>query len=151
MTAGGFELERVLEISREPSDVFEFLADTRNFKALDAALAEVEPLGRLVDGATGRFVHRRGPFAARTTWRVLRLEAPTTLSVELRGIGYAMTETVELVGAPTGTRATFTERVWPTSIVGRMLIALSGGVMRRDLRARADLAKAVLDLGARQA
>ena len=145
MTAGGFDLETVLEISRPTTEVFDFLADTANFKALDAALEEVEPHGRLVEGGNGRFLHRRNGFPARTTWRVLRLEAPRLLSVEVRGMGYAMTERIELEGTPTGTRARFAERVWPTSVAGRLLVALSGGIMRRDLRARADLAKSVLE------
>ena len=145
MTAGGFELRSVVEVSRPPTEVFGFLADTRGFKALDAALVEVEPQGPLAEGGTGRFLHRRGGFPARTTWRVLHLEPPRRLSVEIRGIGYAMTETIELEATTTGTRATLLERVWPTSLGGRILVALSGGVMRRDLRARAALVRTVLE------
>jgi hypothetical protein len=56
-----------------------------------------------------------------------------------------MTETAELKAIPTGTRARFVDRVWPTTLPGRLLVALSGGIMRRDLRARAARLKALLE------
>jgi Polyketide cyclase / dehydrase and lipid transport len=143
--AGGFEIETVLDIERGPDGVFAFLADTRSFPALDPALVEVEPEGPLIRGMTGRFLHRRAGFPARTTWQVLTLDAPSRLVVELHGLGYAMTEALELEGSPLGTRVRFTERVWPTSFAGRLMVALSGGIMRRDLRARAARLKAVLE------
>jgi hypothetical protein len=40
------------------------------------------------------------------------------------------------------------DRVWPTSVAGRVLVALSGGIMRRDLRARSARLKALLEAGA---
>jgi hypothetical protein len=143
--SGGFELRTEIEIKRQQADVFTFLADTRGYRAVDSALVEVEPEGPLAEGMTGRFLHRRAGLPARTTWRVLTLEAPSRLVVELRGMGYAMTEALEVEGTPLGTRARFLERVWPTSLAGRLMVALSGGIMRRDLRARASLLKAVLE------
>jgi hypothetical protein len=82
---------------------------------------------------------------ARTTFRVTRFEAPTGLEVAISGMGYAMTEAAELDATPTGTRARFVDRVWPTTLPGRLLVALSGGIMRRDLRARAARLKALLE------
>ena len=143
--AGGFELETEIDVERQQGDVFAFLADTRGFRAVDSALVEVEPEGPLAPGLTGRFLHRRGGFPARTTWRVTTLEAPSRLVVELHGMGYAMTEALDLEDSIIGTRVRFTERVWPTSFAGRLMVALSGGIMRRDLRARAGLLKAVLE------
>ncbi len=142
---GGFQLETEVDIERQREDVFAFLADTGSFRALDAALVEVEPVGPLALGMTGRFLHRRGGFPARTTWRVTTLEAPNRLVVELRGMGYAMTEALDVEETGAGTRARFTERVWPTSLAGRLMVRLSGGIMRRDLRARAALLKQVLE------
>ena len=142
---GGFELEAEVDIERAQSDVFAFLADTRGFQELDAALVEVEPEGPLALGSSGRFLHRRGGLPARTTWRVTSLEAPSRLVVEVRGMGYAMTEALELEGNGLGTRARFVERVWPTSLAGRLLVAVSGGIMRRDLAKRRALLKTVLE------
>jgi polyketide cyclase/dehydrase/lipid transport protein len=141
----GFELETVIDIERSPDEVFAFIADTRGFRALDPALVEVEPEGRLASGMTGRFLHRRAGLPARTTWRVIRLDTPTSLGVELRGMGYGMTEEIELERTPLGTRARFVERVWPTSLAGRLMVAVAGGIMRRDLRVRSALLKVVLE------
>jgi hypothetical protein len=144
----GFELETNVDLERPPEDVYALLADTRSFQALDAALVEVEPEGPLSLGLTGRFLHRRAGLPARTTWRVTALDAPSRLVVELRGMGYQMTEAIDLEGSAFGTRVRLTERVWPTSFAGRILVALSGGIMRRDLRARAALLKALTEAGA---
>ena len=141
----GFAIDSTVDLTGPPNEIFDFLADTRSFKAVDAALVEVEPEGRLTVGMAGRFRHRRAGMPARTTWRVMELDPPRRLSVEIRGMGYAMTEEVDLQPTATGTRAKFVERVWPTSLAGRLLVALSGGIMRRDLRARADRLKAVLE------
>jgi hypothetical protein len=65
--------------------------------------------------------------------------------VRIDGMGYAMTEEAELEASDAGTRARFVDRVWPTSLPGRVMVAFSGGIMRRDLRARADRLKAILD------
>jgi len=143
--AGGFELRTDVDIERPPAAVFALLADTRWFRALDSALVEVEPEGPLAHGLTGRFLHRRAGLPARTTWQVLTLEAPSRLVVEVRGMGYAMTEALDLEGNALGTRARFRERVWPTSFAGRVLVALSGGIMRRDLRARSARLKALVE------
>jgi Polyketide cyclase / dehydrase and lipid transport len=142
---GGFESETVLDVERGPDVVFAFLADTRSFPALDPALVEVEPEGPLARGMTGRFLHRRAGFPARTTWQVVALEAPSRLVVELHGMGYAVTEALDLDSSLVGTRVRFTEHVRPTSFAGRLMVALSGGIMRRDLRARAARLKAVLE------
>ena len=65
-------------------------------------------------------------------------------------MGYAMTEALELEGNGLGTRARIVERVWPTSLAGRLLVAMSGGVMRRDLAKRRALLKAVLEQSAQK-
>jgi hypothetical protein len=145
VTAGGFELRTDLEIARPASDVFAVMADTRTFRALDPALVEVEPEGPLSSGLSGRFPHRRGGFAARTTWRVTDFTSPRRLVVEIQGSGYAMTEDVTLEERSGSTRARFVERVWPTSLAGRVLLALSGSIMRRDLAKRAALLKSTLE------
>jgi hypothetical protein len=142
---GGFQLESTLDVDRSPDEVFDYLADTRSFKEVDAALVEFEPQGKVERGMTGRFLHRRNGLPARSTWQAIELDAPRRLSVEIRGMGYAMTEEADLEATPTGTRVRFVDRVWPMSLAGRVMVALSGGIMRRDLRARALRLKAVLE------
>jgi hypothetical protein len=152
---GGFAVERVLDIDRAPSDVFDFLADTASFPAVDLALVDYQPRGRLVEGLEGTFTHRRGGMTARTTWRVEELVAPTRLRVSIAGLGYGMESLAELArdgdGEGEGTVARFVDAVWPTNLYGRVLVALSGGIMRRDLRARADRLKAILESSASSA
>lgn len=41
---GGFAIASTLEVTRSPDEVFDYLADTRSFKEVDAALVEFEPL-----------------------------------------------------------------------------------------------------------
>jgi carbon monoxide dehydrogenase subunit G len=142
---GGFRIESAFQIDRSPAEVFAFLADTANFRVVDPALVDYSPTGQLRAGLQGTMAHRRGWLVARTRWTVTEHDAPRSLVVEIRGSGYGMTETATLEPTEGGTRATFVERVWPTSLAGRLLVALSGGIMRRDLRARAERLKAVLE------
>lgn len=144
MTAG-FEIETLLDIGRSPADVFDFLAHTRSFREVDAALVSFQPEGPLIEGMTGTFLHRRGGLPARSSWRVVHVDPPGHLMVEIRGMGYGMSEAVDLEATGTGTRARFVDRVWPTSLPGRLLVALSGGIMRRDLRARAERLRTILE------
>ena len=133
---GGFEIERRLEVTLVPGTVFDFLTDPTKFAVVDRALVEVEPTTPMALGTTGRMVHRRGGLTARTTWSVTAFEPPRGVSVAIRGMGYAMTESAALEATEQGTRITFIDRVWPTSLPGRLLVALSRGIMERDLRDR---------------
>lgn len=141
---GGFEIERALEIGRDIESVFAFLTDPTKFAVVDLALTSVEPTAPMALGTTGRMRHRRGGMTAHTTWHVTAFEPPSSLTVAITGSGYAMTESAELEATPAGTRITFVDRVWPTSLPGCLLVALSGGIMRRDLEARASRLVAAL-------
>jgi hypothetical protein len=141
------EVRSDLRIARSRSDVFAFLTDTTSFPILDRALVDYSPRGLLSPGLTGTFAHRRAGMTARTTWRVEELEPPARLRVSIRGMGYAMEESADLVADGSGTRVVFIDRVWPTSLYGRLLVALSGGIMRRDLRDRAMRLKSILESG----
>jgi hypothetical protein len=142
---GGFELDFDLEVGRAPGDVFAFLTSAEGLRAVDPALVAFGPPGPLAAGGEGWFRHRRGGMTANTTWRVTAFDAPTRLEVAISGMGYAMTESAELEATTLGTRARFVDRVWPTSLPGRLLVALSGGIMRRDLRARSERLKSILE------
>jgi hypothetical protein len=144
---GLLEIEYELEVQQAADVVFDLLADTASMKAVDRALVEVAPEGVLAPGATGRFTHRRGGMTARTTWRVTEFARPNLLEVAIRGAGYEMTERASLAAIPGGTRATFIDRVWPTSLAGRVMVALSRGIMTRDLRLRSARLKAILEAG----
>jgi hypothetical protein len=139
------EIRHQVTVDRPPSEVFAFLVDTRNFPIVDRALVAVTPQDRLQPGMSGTFVHRRGGIIARTTWQVEGLEEPSFVRVAIRGAGYAMEETAHLAPNGRGTRATFVDTVRPTSIPGRLMVALSGRIMRRDLEQRAALLKAALE------
>lgn len=141
----GFEIESFLQVARPPEAVFDLLTDTAHFRRVDPALVDFGPAGRLTPGATGWFRHRRGGMTARTTWRVEALDAPRHLVVAIAGSGYGMTEAATLEAAEGGTRVRFVDRVWPTSLPGRLLVALSGGIMRRDLRDRAERLRRLLE------
>ena len=141
----GFEFSYELDLARPPAEVFALLTDTTHFRRVDLALVDFGPPGQLAAGGTGWFRHRRFGMTARTTFRVTQLEAARRLEVAISGMGYAMTEAAELEATPTGTRARFVDGVWPTSIPGRLFVALSGGIMRRDLRARSARLKALLE------
>lgn len=144
----GFELTFELEVARPPLEVFASLISPEGMRAVDPNLVDYGPSGPITAGGSGWFKHRRGPMTAKTTFRVTAFEAPTRLEVAISGMGYAMTESADLVATASGTRARFVDRVWPTSLAGRILVALSGGIMRRDLQARAGRLKALLEAGA---
>jgi hypothetical protein len=148
MTGRGIlEIEYAIEVHRAPDVVFDLLADTSSMKVVDRALVDVTPEGPLAPGATGRFTHRRGGLTARTMWRVTELARPNVLEVAIQGAGYEMTERASLEVIPSGTRATFVDRVWPTSLAGRVMVALSRGIITRDLRARSARLKAIVEAG----
>lgn len=142
------EIRFEINIKRSPEVVFDFLADTASFPVIDRALVTYTPDGPMRVGLAGTFVHRRGGMAARSTWEVTELERARHIRVAVRGMGYEMDETAVLVATESGTRVAFVDTVRPTSMPGRFLVALSDGIMRRDLRKRAALLKAALEAGA---
>ena len=142
------EIAFELDLARPPEAVFELLIDTEQFRAVDPALVDHGPRGRLAATSEGWFRHRRGGLTARTTYRVTAFEAPRRLEVSISGMGYGMTESAVLEATATGTKARFVDRVWPTTLPGRLLVALSGGIMRRDLEARSARLRALLERGA---
>lgn len=144
---GGFSLTFELDVARPPGEVFALLVDPDHFRVLDPAMRDYSPKGALTSGTEGWFKHLRGGMTATTTFRVTDFDSPLRLAVAISGMGYAMTEAADLEATPNGTNARFVDRVLPTTLPGRLLVALSGGIMRRDLRARAGRLKAILEGG----
>ena len=131
------QIRHEIEIARQPEEVFDFLIDTDSFRVVDPALVSYTPPGVMRLGVTGTFVHRRRGMIARSTWSVEELERPWRLRVAVRGTGYAMEEAASLAATSAGTRVTFVDSVRSTSALGRLMVAVSTGIMRRDLIERA--------------
>jgi uncharacterized protein YndB with AHSA1/START domain len=138
-------IEGTTRIAASPEQVFEFLVDPTRWVQYDPTLAEVTPSDRLVVGATGIVRNRRLFMTAKATWRTTQLEAPMRVTQELRGIGYRLTEAVRLTPMDGGTDMHVIETLLPTSLGGRLFVALSRGIMERDLRARSGRLKALLE------
>ena len=139
------EIRHEIEVARPPEAVFDFLADTASFQVIDHALVAYEPGGLMHVGLRGTFVHRRGGMTARSRWEVVEMVRPSRIQVAVNGSGYEMDEVATLSAGGSGTRARFVDTVRPTSLGGRVMVALSGGIMRRDLERRARLLKAALE------
>ena len=139
------EIRHEIEVARPPEAVFDFLVDTDSFAVVDRTLVSFEPSGVMRVGLLGTFVHRRRGMTARCTWEVTELERPSRIRVAIRGMGYEMDEIATLSATGSGTLATFVDVVRPTSLAGRFMVALSGGIMRRGLDQRARLLKAALE------
>jgi carbon monoxide dehydrogenase subunit G len=139
------QIHHEVEVERPPEAVFDFLIDTDSFPVLDRALVSYAPSGLMRVGLTGTFVHRRGLMKARSSWTVDELERPSRIRVAIQGMGYEMEETATLAAIDGGTLATFVDRVRPTSIAGRLMVAMSGGIMRCDLIRRGGRLKAALE------
>ena len=139
------EIRHDIDVAQPPEVVFDFLIDTRSFPIVDRALVSFEPGGLMHVGLHGTFVHRRGGMTARSTWEVAELVRPSRIRVAVRGSGYEMDEIATLSAGGSGTIGSFFDAVRPTSLAGRVMVALSGGIMRRDLRQRARLLKAALE------
>ena len=137
MPAQPLVIEGDVVITQPPMRVFDVLVDPTTWHDVDPALVEVTPLEPLTLGARGQMRHRRGPgMTARTSWDVTAFVPGARLDNHLTGLGYELTESVELTPVATGTRMRVVDTVIPTSLVGRAMVAMSRGIMERDLRER---------------
>jgi hypothetical protein len=139
-------LEGRAEIARSPREVFDFLTDVANWSRLDEALVDLSPKAGLSPGSTGTATHRRaGVLRATTSWEVIDFIPAALLTIRIVGRGYELTETVELAPTTSGTTVTVTDLLAATSLLGRLMVPLSGGIVRRDLNRRSARLKAVLE------
>lgn len=138
-------IQTEIDIARPPGDVFAFLVDQASWAMVDDALVSFEPHAELARGLTGTFSHRRAGMVAATTWEIVELLPGARLEVRVVGKGYELRETAILALNPLGTHATFIDALRPTSLFGRVFVALSGGFVRRDLQSRAAKAKSLLE------
>ena len=137
--------ERSLEIARPPAEVYAFLLDQDNWAALDPSTMDITPRGAVHEGMTGTITRRVAGMRVRDGFLVTELEPETKMSMRLTGAGYALTETTTLEATPDGTRVTTVDVFEPTSLAGRLFVAVSGPFIRRDLKARSERLRSLLE------
>jgi carbon monoxide dehydrogenase subunit G len=143
-------VEGQVEIARTPQAVFDVLADPATWATHDPALVDVQPRDRLVLGATGTMRRRVGfGMAVTTSWENTNYQPGACLEMLVRGSGYELRETVEFAATPTGTMVTVVDDLIPMSLVGRVMVAVSGRIIDRDLNARLARLKVMLEAGPR--
>ena len=143
-------IEGQIAIASAPRRVFDVLADPTAWVALDAALVEVTPLARIVPGTTGSMRRRVGPgMTVTTAWTNTEFVPDARLENLIKGFGYELREAVALAPDGDGTQVTVLDTLVATSLVGRALVALSRGIIRRDLDARLLKLKSHLETGPR--
>ena len=130
-------VEQSLDLARSPATVFAFLVDQDEWARLDPTLLEVTPRAPVTQGMSGTMLRRVSGLPVTNGWTVTHLEPATRLGMRVTGMGYALTETTSLEATNGGTRATIVDILEPTSLPGKLFVALSGGFVRRDLHARA--------------
>jgi len=137
--------EHSLQIGRSSAQVYAFLVEQDSWAALDPATVDITPRGEVHTGMTGTITRRVIGLRVKNGWLVTELDPSARLGMRITGPGYALTETTTLESTPDGTRATVVDVLEPTSIGGRLLVAISGPFIRRDLRARTGRLKSPLE------
>ena len=138
-------IEGEVRIGRAPQAVFDFLADTDRWARIDQALVRSSVSGRVDLGTRGKLTHHRPGTKVTTEFEVTAFEPSKWFEVTITGVGYELRETVRLEAIDEGTLVRVRDVLEPTSLVGRVLVAISGRTVRRDLAARRASLKAVLE------
>ena len=133
------------DIARPPERVYAVLIDHGTWAALDPALLDITPRGPLAVGMTGTMTRKVAGRRITNGWTVLELEPGTRFAMRVTGAGYELIETITLEATAGGTRATTEDIYRHTSLGGRLLIAVSGPFIRRDLRERYKRLRALLE------
>ncbi len=147
MLAEPIVVEGHVAITAPPSSVFAVLVDPANWSALDDALVDVEPREPLVALSVGTMRRRVGfGLTVTTAWRNVEFVPGSRIANMITGFGYELLETVDLAATEGGeTEMNVVDTLTPTSIPGRVLVAMSRRVIERDLQARFDRLKQVFD------
>lgn len=145
MAAQPLVIEGRASVAAPPQDVFEALADPATWFIIDPTLVDVNPRERLALGTTGTMRNRRGGLTATVTWTTTELVPGARLVQHTKGFGYELTESVTLAVDALGTQVTVVDSVIATSFAGRLMVAMSRGILERDLRARFSRLKALLE------
>ena len=135
-------IERRIQIDATPQLVFGLLADPEAWFLVDPTLVDVNPRTPLSVGSTGTIRNRRGPgMVATASWTTTELVPGERITQHLKGSGYEMTESVTLEADGDGTSMVVVDEVWPTSLPGRLMVAMARGIMTRDMTSRCALLK----------
>ena len=124
------------DIAGPPERVYAVLIDQGAWAALDPPLVDFTPRGPLAVGMTGTLTRKVAGRRITDGWTILELEPGTRFAMKVTGAGYELIETITLEATAGGTRATTVDTYRHTSLGGRLLIAVSGPFIRRDLRKR---------------
>ena len=139
-------IERRIGLEAEPQRVFDVLVDPATWFTIDPTLVDVSPRERITLGSSGTMRNRRGPgMTATVRWTTTELEPGVRLTQHLIGMGYELTESVELSAGSPGTQMAVVDTLVPTSFAGRVMVALSRGIMERDLASRFERLRALLE------
>ena len=120
-----------LDIASPPERVYAVLIDQDAWAALDPATLDITPRGEVAVGMTGTMTRRVAGMRVTNGWTILDLEPGTRVGMRLTGAGYELIETTTLEATPGGTRATIVDNLRPTSVGGRLFVAVSGPFIRR--------------------
>jgi hypothetical protein len=135
-----------IEIARPSDDVFAFLTNSANWSKIDDTVLRLEPIAPVALGTKGKVTNRRaGGLKATTTWEISEFVPRSRFTNRVVGVGYELSEVVELSSTPTGTNVSATDWLRATSVVGWVMVPLSGGIIRRDLQKRLATLKALLE------
>ncbi len=141
-------VEGQITIARTPQQIFDVLADPSVWFELDSALVDIQPRETLVLGASGTMRRRAGMgLTATTAWKVTALEPFSRIEMLITGFGYTLRETISLSAGASGTEVTVVDTLVPTSLIGRAMVGMSRGIIRRDLEARFETLTTYLEAG----
>ena len=148
MQTGGMIIEGRVAIARTPQEIFDVLVDPAAWSTLDAALVDVVPRDLVVPGSTGTMRRRVGlGLTVTTAWENTEFVPGARLENLIKGFGYELRETIVLAADPIGTQVDVIDTLIPTSLVGRAMVAVSRGIIERDLHRRFAKLKVVLEVG----
>lgn len=143
-------IEGTARIAAPRDQVFDVLADPARWFDVDPSLVDVSPRARIALGSGGIVTNRRVlGMTATVTWTTTAFDPPARLTQLLRGMGYELTEAVDLRSMDGGTEMRVVDTLIPTSLGGRLMVALSRGIMQRDLERRFMRLKTLMEPGAR--
>jgi hypothetical protein len=135
-----------IDIARPPADVFAFLTDSANWSKVDDTVVRLEPIAHVSLGTNGIVTNRRaGGLKATTKWEITEFVPGSRFTNRIVGVGYELSEAVDLSSTPTGTKVSASDSLRSTSPVGWLMVPLSGGIIRQDLQKRMATLKSLLE------
>ena len=130
-----------------PRQVYDALVDLATWPTLDPTLVGMTPQDPLATGSRGTMTNRRAGLRITTTWEILELVPGARYVCRIVGRGYELVETVDLEARDGGTAVSVVDDLRSTSLTGRVMVPLSGGVIQRDLDRRMVRLKELLESG----